>query len=272
MRVTLLTLLCSLQVALGGAFAIPQETLQQGLETYAEALETTDTEARSEAFFRAELLFQRVADAGMAGADLYANIGTAALQAERLGPAILAFRRALQLEPSHTRAAQNLDHARSLLPAWVPQPTRDEILDDFFFWHRSMSPDQRAAAAAICFFIAAGCISVAIRRRSTLARNLAILVLFAWIALIASMITTATATTRPAVVIVDEIAARAADSPNAPSRFAEPLPGGSEVEVMEDRGEWVRIALANGREAWVRASGLAYLSINVQKRSESSGG
>jgi SH3-like domain-containing protein len=29
---------------------------------------------------------------------------------------------------------------------------------------------------------------------------------------------------------------------------------GTEVEILEDRDGWLRIELANGREAWVRSS------------------
>jgi SH3-like domain-containing protein len=60
-----------------------------------------------------------------------------------------------------------------------------------------------------------------------------------------------------AVVVAREVVARSADSIHAPARFARPLPTGTEVEILESRDEWLRIALANGREAWVRASSVA---------------
>ena len=57
-----------------------------------------------------------------------------------------------------------------------------------------------------------------------------------------------------AVVVAREVVARSADSIHSPARFARPLPTGTEVEILESRDTWSRIALANGREAWVRTS------------------
>ena len=56
------------------------------------------------------------------------------------------------------------------------------------------------------------------------------------------------------VVIGRDAVARAADSINAPSRFGEPLPAGTEVTILEDRGGWLQISLHNGRNAWLTQS------------------
>ena len=91
---------------------------------------------------------------GMESADLYANWGTSALQAEHLGVAVLAFRQALRLDPDHARALQNLNHARTLLPSWVPHPSHAGLWDSFFFWHRSLSVVEREVIAALAFLLA----------------------------------------------------------------------------------------------------------------------
>ncbi len=59
-----------------------------------------------------------------------------------------------------------------------------------------------------------------------------------------------------AVLLAAETTAHAADSNHAPARFAQPLPGGTEVEIEEERGVWVRVRLANARTGWVRAGSL----------------
>ncbi len=226
----------------------------EAVEMYASAQGLTDREARLAAFGRTERLFQSVIDDGAESADLYANTGTAALQAERLGPAVLAFRRALALDPDHARAQLNLTHARTLLPPWVPRPEGTSVLDSFFFWHRTLSAAERAAAAALCFFLAAAALGHAIRWKTPAARaarNLAVLPALGWIALTASMFVGGDAGTNEAVVVAEEAVGRAADSANAPARFADPLPGGTEVRAVEVRETWVRIELANGRDAWV---------------------
>ena len=52
----------------------------------------------------------------------------------------------------------------------------------------------------------------------------------------------------------DETVARAADSALAPSALPAPLPGGTEVQILEERAPWLRVRLANGRDAWVSQS------------------
>lgn len=229
----------------------------EAVETYTRGLNTEKRDARIEQFRRAQRLFARASDDGVATASLYTNLGNAALQAEDLGEAILAYRRALRLEPNHPRASQNLDHARSLLPSWVPRPAAESALDSFFFWHRTVPQGIRQLAAAVCFGVAGALIAAGIRFRQSALRNAAILPLLVWGALTASvLVDPARAAGNDAVVILPEVLARAADSPLSPSAFAEPLPRGVEVRVVEDRAPWLRVRLFNGRDAWVPESSI----------------
>ena len=104
-------------------------TLEEAVAVYAEALDTEDRDLRLERFRQSERLFAAAAAGSNASADLYANLGNAALQAEHLGNAVLAYRRALVLDPDHERAGQNLDHVRGLLPDWVPRRKSPALFD-----------------------------------------------------------------------------------------------------------------------------------------------
>lgn len=238
------------------ADTVALETLiQEGLEAYAQGLEGESRDARLEGFRRAELLFAEASDRGARSAALYTNLGNAALQAEHLGRAVLAYRRALSLAPGNLQASQNLTHARKQLPQWVPTPSEGGALDSFFFWHRSVSYDERALLASLCFLLTALLAAPAIVRRSTGLRNAALLPLLVFAVLVASLAFDPARSAAPeGVVVVGEVVARAADSANAPLRFAEPLPGGTEVRILEDRGSWLQVGLHNGRNAWVSAS------------------
>jgi len=232
--------------------ATPDATLSQAIDAYTQAQEATARDERLAGFRRAQRLFEHVAAQGARSADLYTNLGNAALQAERPGPAILAYRRALVLDPDQARAHQNLRHARTLLSAWVPKPEPEGALESFFIWRHLLNPAEQAAIAALSFLLAALLLAVAIYRRSPLARNLAFLPLLAWLELLLSAaIQTRAGAATQAVLVADETIARAADSPNAPMRFAQPLPAGTEVEIRETRAHWVHIVLADGRDAWV---------------------
>jgi hypothetical protein len=63
-----------------------------------------------------------------------------------------------------------------------------------------------------------------------------------------------------AVVIVDEVVARSADSAASPSRFPSPLPGGTEVTIVEQRSDWVRVRIAGNQTAWLPISSIQRLS------------
>ena len=252
--------LCAFAAALAPATlraASQVEMLEEAVETYTRGLHTERRDPRIEEFRRAQRLFAAVSS-GVANADLYTNLGNAALQAEDLGAAILAYRRALRIVPGHPRALQNLDHARSLLPAWVPRPGPEGVLDSLFFWHRSVPLDLRVLLAALCFAVAFGLVAGSIRFRQSTLRNAAILPLLAWGALQASVFADPSrAAQSEAVVSPPEVVARAADSPVAPSAFPQPLPSGVEVRILEQRPPWVRVRLANGRDAWLPGSSLA---------------
>jgi hypothetical protein len=230
--------------------------VREAVAAYGEALDTTERDLRLARFEEAARLFAAAARRGRPSADLYANWGNAALQAERLGEAILAYRRALEVDPDHARARQNLAHARTLLPEWVPKETPRTLFDSFFFWHRSLSPRERMRLAAACFAAATLALAASIRWRSGLLRTAAWVPALAWAGLFASLAVDAVGGGRSAVAVVTapEAVVRAADSIHAPARFSRPLPSGAEVRVLETRDDWLRVSLANGRDGWLRAS------------------
>ena len=63
----------------------------RGVESYREALDTAKRDLRLEGFHRSERFFAAAVAGGARTADLYANLGNAALQGERLGDAVLAY-------------------------------------------------------------------------------------------------------------------------------------------------------------------------------------
>ena len=252
-------------IAIGAAPATAQEphaaTIEAAIESYQAALDTSERDLRLEGFRKAERLFARVADGGASNPELYTNLGNAALQAEHLGAAVLAYRRALVIDPDHSRAVQNLEYVRTLLPEWIPKPEAGGLLDSFFFWHKTLASFDRALGAAIAFAIGALLLAAAIRFGQSALRTAAILPALVWVALSVSVVVdVGGAQLDDAVVIADETVARAADSALAPSTLPAPLPGGVEVRILERRSPWTRIRLANGRDAWVAESALMMVS------------
>ncbi len=114
---------------------------------------------------------------------------------------------------------------------------------------------------AALFFLFAGLLAaIAIRWPSPLLRTLALLPALLWLSIIVSLVIDHwTDQTQDAVIVVDETIARAADSDNAPARFANPLPEGTEISVLEMRDRWAQIALADGQDAWIKSTALALI-------------
>jgi len=228
--------------------------LDRALADYAAAQAETDRDARLAGFQRAEGGFASLIADGAESPGLYSNLGNAALQSGHVGQAVLAYHRALRLDPAAATARQNLAHVRSQLPAWVPRPSGGDSSDALHVYRR-VPAATRSLAAAGCFAVAALCLVVSGRRREGAWRGLAILAGVAWLSLLASVVLDERGErSRVAVITADETPARSADSALAPLAFPDPLPDGVEVERLELRGDFARVRLANGRDVWVRSS------------------
>ncbi|NLX53678.1 MAG: hypothetical protein GXY58_01040 [Planctomycetaceae bacterium] len=234
-------------------------TLARAVEEYSTAMETHDRNRRLEKFARAEQLFRQVVNGDaqqppVHNAELYVNLGNAALQAERLGPAIAAYRRALALAPQHAQARQNLDYARSLLPDWARHEETSRLIDSLFFWRAMVSRGQLLVLGACCFLGAAVLLAVGYARRRPVVRNLAVVPLLAWLVLSMSMLIGHDDQTDRNVVVVTETTVYTADSENAAPRLARPLPSGAELSLLDQRERWSEVRLPDGRTGWLLTS------------------
>jgi len=237
-------------------------TLSEAIEAYRSAMDSGSRDERLRLFQRAETLFAQLAagPSGIHSASLYTNLGNAALQAEHLGVAILAYRRALTIDPGHQQAHQNLEHARSLLPDWVPRAADLGYGDTFLTWAQRLSLRERWMLAAAMFLVASVLFAAALRSGRILYRNVGVCLLVAWALLLSATLWRQFETPpTDAVIIRSEAIARAADATNAPVRFSEPLPGGTEVRVEEQREGWAHVRLADGRDGWLRDSDLGLI-------------
>jgi len=231
------------------------------VHAYTEAMNTKPRDERLRKFAIAEQLFRQLVAGGarhapVRNADLYVNLGNAALQAEHLGTAIVAYRRALDLDPGHPRARQNLDYTRSLLPEWVQHEDPTRWIDSLFFWHATLSYGQILIVAALCFLAAAIMLAIGLVRQTLLWRNLALVPALGWLVLTISLIVDPGQTTAQDAVIITEAVLHTADSENAAARLPKPLPNGVEVELLQHRERWSEVRMPDGRTGWVRNSTL----------------
>ena len=229
-----------------------QPTLAQAREAYQSALAESDRARRTAAFARAETLFAEVAAAHPHSPELLTDWGNAALGAQELGKAAVAYLRALDLDPRLERARRNLDWVRAAMPDWLPRP-RPGAMSTLLFWHHALSLTERlvggAAGFALALLLWAPWSLPPGRRR--LLRMLAFIPAAVWLALTASALLGHDTVSNAAVLVADSVPLRSADSAGAPAVLPQALPAGAELTLAATRGDWSRVCLADGSCGWL---------------------
>lgn len=168
---------------------------------------------------------------------------------------MLAWRRALRADPGNERASRNLTWVRDRLPVWLPRPAPAGALDSLMFWRDRLTAAQLLVVGGVGFALAVLCLVPWRGRAPPWRRALAVAAAALWLAATASALLSANGDA--AVVVLDGATLRSADSVGASPTYPNPLPAGTEVTIVEDRATWLRVALADGTQGWLSASGLA---------------
>lgn len=197
-----------------------------------------------------ESIFER---SGIESGALRYNLGNAYLRSGDVGRAILNYRRAERLMPDDPDLAMNMTEARSRVREQIrPSPAHGAAA--LLAWHTDLGVGVRVGVFALAFGAMWLVGLVRLRRPDRAPWGLAVACGVVWILSLASLVYEEyeQRTARAAVVIVDEVTGR--KGPNADAyapSFSRPLTAGIEVRIREERGRWLRIALADDRETWV---------------------
>ena len=234
--------LCPLSIVLVNA----QTTFDQANAAYAEGR-----------YDEAATLYQAMIDEAP-NATLYYNLGNAQYKQGELAQAILAYERALRLDPKNKDAKYNLAFAQSRIT--------DKIVEQDFFlstWARVVRNALRERTwwvLSISLFILAlaGLLLFLLGRELWLRRTAFHI---AWIALLFSLISGLNAgslhqrdTLRNEAIITQGVV-NAKSSPDRSGTDLFTLHEGTKVTIRETIGEWVNIRVGNN-EGWLRSSNL----------------
>lgn len=192
-------------------------------------------------FYGARAMYESLVQSGNWSSNLFYNLGNAAFRAGDKGAAFLAYERALALEPGHPEAKANLLFLRGETGARVsPIPWYGRAL--------SRTPAHLAAWIAVAAFWGL-CFSLAPllwKRRAGTAPALFCAIVLAWSgAVLAWQISQG----ERWIVVTERAEARMAPADNA--RVTATLPMGSHIRLVQERGPWVCVQLANAEKAWV---------------------
>lgn len=265
--------ICLLTILLGfseAVSAMPDDAavdlIQQAIQEYDTAMETSEPVARRERFRRSQILFRKAIDLqkgqgrGAPSALLYVNYGNASLQAEDYGHAIAAYRQAISIDPANSKAKNNLTYVRRLVPDWVRQIESDSPFPSFFFWKRFVSRSTVIMWSSILFLMTVLIWGSSLKFEIPLLRTVAVVPCLCWLVLFFSAtLLPSDESSYQAVVVVDETPAMSADSLGARPAFETPLPNGTEVHIVQERDDWLQIEISQGTTAWIMRSAVERL-------------
>ncbi|MFD2255826.1 hypothetical protein ACFSSA_03975 [Luteolibacter algae] len=198
------------------------------------------------AYEEAGLKFQAAAEAGLHPGEAWQNAGNSWFEAGAIGRAIFAYLKAKEYRPFDPSLTESLAVARGLVATDVPVKRA--------FWQKI--PTAWLMSAIVCvnlFFWAALLLKARFRER----RSSAVMVIASGVLLLilGSLYLANLLTSKPVgVIIVEAVEARKGPGYAYAAAFNEALGDGLEFSVVEQRGEWVRIQLADERQCWVPAS------------------
>lgn len=222
----------------------------------ATTLADSQPDAAREQFAKAALRFERIAkEGGIRNGRLYYNIGNCYFRMEDLGRAILNYRRAEQYIPNDPNLRQNLDYARRKRLDRIEIPERTRALKTLLFFHYDLALRTRAVVVTAALALMWLLLTVRVLVRSSVLSWLAVLGGVIGLLFLGSLATEwwQWRTVRPGVITASEVTARKGDGTSFEPAFTAPLHAGSEFRILEDRGEWVEVALDDGRRCWLPA-------------------
>ena len=198
---------------------------------------------------------ESVVASGIYNGRLEYNLGNCYLQAGDLGRAILHYRRAERMIPGDELLAANLAEARRRCLTHIPRARSSAFLRSVFFWHHQTSYGGRIRTALVAFALIWVCLILRVFLRH---RGVALsVVLFAAVAASSGI---SAATTRwtdrnapSGVITAMDVIAYKGPGGGYQKQFEEPLQPGVEFVVREQRGDYRKIELPDGKFGWVEA-------------------
>jgi hypothetical protein len=214
-------------------------------------------------YAKAAMRYERIIkEGGIHNGKIYYNLGNIYFQMKDTGRAILNYRKALLYTPNDEMLKQNLSYARKKRLDKIEDKQETKVLRTLFFWHYDLSQKVRLVIFAVSFMImwAFACARIFIKNSFMgwcIASFAGLSVIFAG-SLAADEISSQK--NHPGVIIASEVVARKGNSETYEPSFKEPLHSGTEFTLLEDRGNWVNIELADARTCWVQIKDIELIS------------
>jgi len=191
--------------------------------------------------------YNTLVQSGEWSANLFYNLGNAYYRAGDYGHAILNYERALRVDWQHPEAQANLRVARD-------ETHGLELTPSLFERYASAGSSASFTVAAAVLFWLAVVLLVISGRRGFLVNAIICLVLSGCCAIAIYTLAHGWRGQAAAVIIRNNVEARVATADTARTVLA--LPPGSEVLIVQPRGDWTYAALPNDQRGWIPTEAL----------------
>ncbi|MDP7037633.1 MAG: tetratricopeptide repeat protein [Myxococcota bacterium] len=191
---------------------------------------------------------------------LYYNQGNTYLRLGRLGAAIAAYRQGLVFLPRNQDLKANLTYARTLTKDDIKPVGAHPLVETLFFWHYFLNQHELVLALVVInmlFWLSMACRLYFRGQRMFHWLNVGTFGLI--LAFGASLLVHRVAPQTIALVNEPEIEVYAANRVDSVVRFK--LHAGSEVAVIDENQNWLRIRLDKTQEGWLEKSKVALVHL-----------
>lgn len=248
-------LIVGLAGLLTAAVAAPldrSQILDEASRFFQEASQKPDQAESADLYRKAMVRFEKLVQDGVVNGKLYYNLGNTYFRLHDLGRAIVNYRRALMYLPNDDNLRQNLFFAESQQPDRIEPKQEEMIVKTLLFWHYDISARIRLIVLVVANTTLWLLLAVSVYRRKMFwlptVGALSLTMIMAGSLLYERFCPQATG-----VIIEAEAVARKGDGSAYSASFNEPLHAGLTFSLVEKRGEWLYIELADGRRCWVPA-------------------
>ena len=221
-----------------------------------ESMMTKANEAyQADDFSSAISQYESILEAGYASTNLYYNLGNAWFKAGKIGPSILNYERALELDPGFEDAQANLELAQTRAVDRIVGVPDFLVFRLWRGFRDALNASQWAWVAVILFWMALGGGTLflfgkraALKRAGFISGSL--LLLFAiGTSLLASSRYALEKESPYAIVMEQTLYVKSAPGEESSDLFI--LHEGSKVKLVDKLGDWVEIRLADGKKGWI---------------------
>ncbi len=205
--------------------------------------------------------WETLAEAGLEDSRLWYNLGGAYFQQDEIGPAILAYKRALRLAPRDKEIRENLEIARARRRESLNLEDGGGLARIWSWTRRSLSPGEMAVMGLATLWIAAALTLMGILRRAGWTRLrgalIAAVLLLIFLSVGAWRAEWEDWSGREGVLTAAAVAAQSGPGADYITLFE--LHEGAELRLLEKRGDWLRVSLGADLEGWVPAGAVEAL-------------